>query len=271
MQFFRLQQGIGLISNSNIIGISGSSGGIGSTAKYSNNIVQINSRLEDSQEHIAQEFIDKSITHYIHLAAITDTEFCKNNPAECFLFNSEYAKKFYLAAINAKVKRFIFVSSSHIYDVNQLIPFDTSTPVRPSSVYGESKLLAEKEITSLDKHINLLSIARVFSVIGDNAKGHFLYQGLVKRAKKRDFSPIPGLHNIRDFLRASEVMSELIRLALSKEFPPLINICSGSGKSIHQIAQNVFSEHGLEDCLDQIITMDNKPPNSIVGVPTKFI
>lgn len=271
MQFLRLLQGIGLTSNSSILGISGSSGGIGSTAEYSNNILKINARLEDSFDHIVQEFSDKSITQYIHLAAITDTQFCNDNPEECFLFNSEFAKKFYLAARESKVQRFIFVSSSHVYDTAQASPFDINAREGPHSTYGRSKLFAEKEITALDQKAKMLSIARVFSVIGKNSKEHFLYQGLIRRAKNRDFSPIPGLDNIRDFLTTSDVMRELTRLALSKDFPQLINICSGKGQTIHQIVRDVFCEYGLEAYVDQISAMDDNPPNSIIGIPTKFI
>lgn len=264
-------QGTGLIKDSNIIGISGASGGIGSTAEYSQNILKIDSRLEDPLEKVVMEFKAKSIKAYIHLAAVTDNNWCNQNPQKCFLINGEYAKKFYQAASLAKVRRFIFVSSSHVYSPLPHSSLDINSPTNPKSIYGQSKLLGEKNLLEAKNSYTLLSIARVFSVIGKNARDHFLYQGLHKRAKDKNFTEIPGLDNIRDFLSTEEVMSELIRLAYSKQYPALLNICSGKGQSIRQIAKEVFSLYGLEKKIEKMKPMNHQSTDQIVGIPTKFI
>ena len=150
MQFFKLLQGTGLIKDSKILGISGSSGGIGSTAQYAKEILKIDSRLEDPFERIVEEFKNKSINEYIHLAAMTDTNWCNQYPEECLLFNAEYVKKFYLAASLAKVKRFVFVSTSHVYDTSAKQPMDINSPLKATSIYGKSKLLAEKLVSDPD-------------------------------------------------------------------------------------------------------------------------
>ena len=178
MQSFRLLQGTGLTENSKILGISGFSGSIGSTARYSEEILTIESRLEDPLDKIIEEFKDKSITQYIHLAAITDTNWCMNFPKECFLFNSEHSQKFYKAASVAQVDRFVFVSTSHVYDNSNKVPFDVNTSLKPASIYGKSKLNAEINLLAQQNEDTKLSIARVFSVTGKNTRDHFLYQGL---------------------------------------------------------------------------------------------
>ena len=259
-----------MISGSSILGISGASGSIGSKAKYSKKILRIESRLEDSLSHISQEFSDKSISRYIHLAAITDVKLCNLNPDLCFLNNTDNAVKFYLAAREAKVKRFIFVSTSHVYKVSQSSLLDINSPLGPISNYGKSKLSAEKKLSKLDEGFHSLSIARVFSVLDKSAREHFLFHGLLRSARNKDFSPIPGLKNIRDFLSASQVVNELVRLALSEEFPPMVNICSGEGRSIENIAREVFSSNGLEARLDEIHAVANDKFNKIIGVPTFF-
>lgn len=270
MQSFRLLQGTGLIENSKFLGISGFSGSIGSTARYSEEILTIESRLEDPLENIIEEFKDKSITQYIHLAAITDTNWCMNFPKECFLFNSEYSQKFYKAASVAQVDRFVFVSTSHVYDNSNKVPFDLNTPLNPASIYGKSKLNAEIKLLEQQNEDTKLSIARVFSVTGKNTRDHFLYQGLHRRAQNKDFSLIPGLENTRDFLDASTVMSELIRLARSVDFPALVNICSGKGKTIREIAKDVFSLYGFEKQIEKMHSPQEDSPTKIIGVPTIF-
>ena len=270
MQFSKLLHGSGLTESSNILGISGFSGSIGSTASYSKEILRIESRLEDPLNMIIEEFKDKSITQYIHLAAVTDTNWCINYPKKCFLFNAEFSKKFYHAASRAKVKRFVFVSSSHVYDQSYKLPFDIDSPLKPTSIYGKSKLLAEENLLSKKNYNTQLSIARVFSVTGDNTRDHFLYQGLHRRASNQDFSLIPGLENTRDFLEASKVMSELIRLAKSVDFPSLINVCSGKGKTVREIAREVFSLYGFEKEIDKMHSKNEASPSKIIGVPTIF-
>ena len=270
MQSFKLLQGTGLIKSSKILGISGFSGSIGSTASYSEEILTINSRLEDPLDRIVEEFKDKSITQYIHLAAITDTNWCMNFPKECFLFNSEYSQKFYKAASIAKVERFIFVSTSHVYDNSCKMPLDVNSSLRPTSLYGKSKLDAEISLSRQQNEDTKLSIARVFSVTGKNTRDHFLYKGLHRRAQSNDFSQIPGLENTRDFLEASKVMSELIRLARSVDFPALVNICSGKGKTVREIAKDVFSLYGFEKKIDKMPSPKEDSPSKIIGVPTNF-
>ena len=181
-----------------------------------------------------------------------------------------YSQKFYKAASAAQLDRFVFVSTSHVYDNSNKAPFDVNAPLKPSSIYGKSKLNAEIKLLEHQNEHTKLSIARVFSVIGKNTRDHFLYQGLHRRAQNEDFSLIPGLENTRDFLDASIVMSELIRLARSFDFPALVNICSGNGKTIRDIAKEVFSLYGFEEQIEKMHSPKEDSLSKIIGVPTKF-
>jgi nucleoside-diphosphate-sugar epimerase len=98
----------------------------------------------------------------------------------------------------------------------------------------------------------------------------FFTKGLHRRAQNKDFSLIPGLENTRDFLDASTVMSELIRLARSVDFPALVNICSGKGKTIREIAKDVFSLYGFEKKIEKMHSPKEDSPTKIIGVPTIF-
>ena len=65
-------------------------------------------------------------------------------------------------------------------------------------------------------------------------------------------------------------MSELIRLARSVDFPALVNICSGKGKKVREIAKDVFSLYGFEEKIDKMLSPKDDTPSKIIGVPTDF-
>lgn len=255
-----------MTKTSNIIGISGFKGSIGSTAIFDKNLVKIKSRLESSIEDIAEEFKDKKVSKYIHLAGQSNVLECESDPVSCMKLNSDYVQKFYKAAIQSEVSRFIFVSSSHVYDQSFKSPFDVDSPLKAINKYGESKLNAEKALARMETPVSKLSIARIFSVYSDSMREHFLSAGLIKRASKKDLSPIMGLDNIRDFLPASEAMNQLILLANSCNFPPIVNICSGKGTKIRDLAFHIFKKFGLEEEFHSIKSLSSSSPKEIIGV-----
>lgn len=259
-----------MIKNSNLIGISGSRGSIGSAIEYGNHIIRIEARLESEAHEIVQEFQDKNITTYIHLAGKSSVQDCEDDPETCMQMNSEYSLKFYLAAVEANINRFIFVSSAHVYDANTPPPYDISSKLNPFNQYGLSKLDAEQKLQLAESKITQLSIARIFSVHSLSMRDHFLAAGLVRRARNRDFTPIPGLEKIRDFLSTESVMKELIYLAKSETFPPIVNICSGIGVQIKDLGLQIFKSFGLEKEFNNIENINSPSPDVVIGVKREF-
>lgn len=259
----------GLIKNLNRVGLTGWSGAIGSNAS---SCIKIQSRLEDSYKSIFNEFQKLDLDVYVHLAAITNIGFSEKNKAQTFKLNSEMPIKFLKAADNAGVKRFIFISTSHVYDFAMKPPYKITSKLKPLSVYAKSKLKAEELLTSYKPSSNIkVSVARVFSVLNTSLIGeHYLFSSLVKRALDKNLEPIPGLSKKRDFLTDKEVMNKILNLAKSKEFPPLVNICSGRTKKIKEIAQEVYAKYAKELDFNSIETFDDGSPDLIKGVPSEF-
>lgn len=216
-------------------------------------------------------------TCLIHLAAMTTVEDCEQEPERCFELNCNAATKIFRAAFVSGVARFIFVSTSHVYAASK-DPLDLASPLDPRNVYAKSKLSAEQalfatrdEIFRTDRTSHLqLAIARVFSVIGESQKRGFLYPNLISRAQRRDYSPLPGFDNIRDFLTVEQVADELLRLGQSRSFPALVNICSGRGTQVGTLAKQVFSRYSADP--EKLTSLPGRPGDAsvIVGVPTEY-
>jgi dTDP-4-dehydrorhamnose reductase len=143
LQFLFCHGSFGLIKNSNRIGITGWTGSIGSNAT---SCIKVQSRLEDPLDKILQEFNELNLDVYIHLAALTNIALCSKNEEDAFMLNSEMPLKFLKAADAAGIKRFIFISTSHVYDHKKKPPYDIDSDTCPTTIYAKSKLLAEKKL-----------------------------------------------------------------------------------------------------------------------------
>ncbi len=85
----------------------------------------------------------------IHCAAVSDSPTCQANPALAHKLNVEVTAT--LADLAAAVP-LIFFSSDLVFD-GQAGNYDESAPVNPLSVYGETKVAAEKLVLANPHHI----------------------------------------------------------------------------------------------------------------------
>ena len=236
-------------------------------------MIALKTRLESSSAQMLAELqLHPRIDALIHLAAINLVKDCDANPKKAHAINTIGPSKWFEAAAKANIKTFIFTSTSHVYGVPTVRePLSTSQELSPLSVYAKSKADAEKELQVLAKKYpdTRLRIARIFSVISKEARPGLLYTNLHRRAREKDFSPVPGLNNVRDFIPATEVVERLIALAHWNQGAEVVHISTGKGRLVLDLATEVFAEYGLK--AEELLTEDVKSPNDIpwmVGKPT---
>lgn len=258
-----------MIQTSEIV-FSGHDGSIGSNRPKDSRIVT--SLLESPLETKIKELkgLDPLPKAFIHLAAMAAVKDCENQPELCHKLNVDGAAQWFQACQEVGIEKFIFTSTSHVYSVKACHePLNTNSEIGPQNEYGKSKLEAELLLQKLRAEGPCkLYIARVFSVLADPGPEWSLLEGLKRRARNRDFSPIPGLSNIRDFLTNTEVCDQLVQIARSdKSLPMILNVCSGKGTKIRDLAEKVFLDHNLS--LDNLKEAENQGGVSkIVGIPT---
>lgn len=84
----------------------------------------------------------------IHLAALTDVDYCEKNPTIAYDVNTLATK--YLADIcNRSDIKMIFVSTGAVFDGKKKSPYDENDNPNPINIYGKSKFLAENEVRRL--------------------------------------------------------------------------------------------------------------------------
>ena len=227
-----------------LIGLTGSTGLLGQSLKKKLrklNNYKLNCYKGDitNKSQLKKWFKVNSFCYVIHLAAIV--------PVKKVNKNINFAKKVNIGGtkniineINKKksIKWFFFSSSSHVYQFNNKEVRETSIK-KPFSIYGKTKLEAEKFIEKkINKKIKFC-VGRIFSLEGKNkAKSYFL-PGLLKKIRKNKVIEI-DLNQFRDFIHVDDV-AEAVVILLKKEQVGIYNIASGKKTRFYELI-NLFSK-----------------------------
>jgi len=120
---------------------------------------------------IKQIIIDNKIDSVVHLAGSLIIGLGEKKPKLYYKNNVHGTKSILSACKNTPVKNFIFSSTAAVYKDKQNIVHEKSK-VRPKSVYGKTKVKAEKLIISNCKKLRInYAILRYFNVCGASASG----------------------------------------------------------------------------------------------------
>lgn len=98
---------------------------------------------------VEKYFLQHSPQVVVHLAALSNTMYCQQNPGESYRVNVEGAVNIAKASVLCGAK-LIFFSSDQVYNGNiQEGPLSEDVAVAPENVYGKHKLLAEQQIQEI--------------------------------------------------------------------------------------------------------------------------
>jgi len=174
-----------------------------------------------NKKKINQIIINNKINSVIHLAASLSIGIGEKYPKLYYKNNVFGTKSILSACKNTSVKNFIFSSTAAVYKDKQKVVNEQSK-ILPKSVYGKTKLKAEKLIISNCKKIKInYAILRYFNVCGASlsgkigliTKGDHLFKNLsVALMKKKPIIKIYGndynTHDgsaIRDYIHVSDL------------------------------------------------------------------
>ena len=172
----------------------------------------------------------------IHLAAQTSVPFSMQNPD----FNNDVNIKGTLNLLNssaeAKVKRFLFISSCAVYGEPAYLPVDEKHPTNPISPYAESKLAAEKECLRLnDEGVFESVVFRFFNVYGPK-QGLSEYSGVITKFIDRIKQKLPLIiygdgSQTRDFVYVNDIVNAIMLALENKKAPGhIFNV--GTGRAV---------------------------------------
>lgn len=184
---------------------------------------------------ISASDIKENISHIIHLAAITDVDYCQKNPQKCFEINVIGTQKI-LDIGRKKQAKFMFLSSSHVFGKPHKIPILEDDPKKPLSIYGGSKLSAEILCELYSKNFGMdISIIRLFSVFGIKNHGNDVVSKIISQLEHQNTIKLGNTFPKRDFIHIDDVITALTIVMKKTNGFHTYNVGTGTSHSILQV------------------------------------
>jgi nucleoside-diphosphate-sugar epimerase len=200
--------------------------------------------IRNSEETSAFVSSTRSIDAVFHCAAIVPTAQVASNPSEAYEVNAvgafnvaRFVRRFHPTA------KFVLISSGHVYAPSEHPVLETDT-CDPISLYGHTKLVAEKLVRGLYDDDERLLVARVFSMYHEKQTSDFLYGKLMKMLaplnRPREIE-LPGGSSTRDFTHAIDVAQIIFELWQSSA-SGVYNVGSGKPCTVAELAKRILGE-----------------------------
>ena len=154
--------------------------------------------------------IPEAMDVLIHTAALVHEKESSYTEKDYFDVNCSLTLQLAQKAKVVGVKHFVFLSTMAVYGIDGLdegtMEIVESTPLDPATMYGKSKLAAERELMKLSDDDFVVSIIRPPMVYGPSCPGN--YELLSKIAKKTPIFPLVQnkrsmifIDNLTEFMR----------------------------------------------------------------------
>lgn len=156
-------------------------------------------------------------------------------------FSSSVAGTFNVlrAAAQHKVERVVFASSREVYGEPLELPVLEGQPLLAINFYGASKVVGEAYCRAFRRAQGLQSvILRLGNVYGPRDHGRVIPVWLQRAAEGKDLLVYGGKQTL-DFVWIDQVVEALVRSAASDIPLPPINVASGAGTRITDLARRI--------------------------------
>ncbi len=194
----------------------------------------------------------RNFDYIIHYAGLNSQD-CEKDIFKAREFNLFLTEKIFKYAIKSKIKKFIFISSAHVYGNSLKNKVDENTIPFPTSNYGLIKLITEKKLLDLyhnsEKSVDLI-ILRVSNVYGspvlvDTNVWQLVFLDFAKQAVESNKIKINGNPYIRrNFLPMRQYL-EILKYIITKKKKfkntYILNIGSSWSPTIHEVAKRIQS------------------------------
>ena len=209
-----------------------------------------------SKKKVYQLIKEYNIDTVIHAAAFSYVLEAEKKKKKYFLNNVTKTKKFIDTCKKAKIKKFIFFSSSNVYKEKKgMIKISEKDSINPKNFYGQNKLLIEQYLkkTKFDS----LVILRLFNIIGIFNPKFKIFNFKKKNYQRLIFKIIQNIKNkkitninfikinnkikfpSRDFISIHSLSFIIFKLIIiiesNKKINKIFNIGSGIGTDINKI------------------------------------
>ena len=200
--------------------------------------------LKSNEQVLNFEKIADSQTVFIHLAGVVGNSLVEKDLSLSRRVTVESTRELGEAAVKKGIKKFIYVSSCHVYGNNPQV-ITEEYPLNPQSSYAAQKLEGEKALLEIfSNDLKKLLIIRVFSILDFGMPEFTLGGAIEKLIANPESAKIGNSDDNRDFLTPKTVAKNLELIAKS-DLSGIYNLCSGNGETISSAAIKMASIKGV--------------------------
>ena len=201
---------------------------------------------------LSKVFQDQTFDAVIHFAAFIEAGESMIDPGKFFRNNFINSLNLMELAISFGVKRFVFSSTAAVYQSNDE-PLSEDSPIRPTNVYGQTKLMTEQALDWYRQihglHFAALRYFNACGAVPGRGEAHQPESHLIPRVLQialdqvksatiygTDY-PTPDGTCIRDYIHIADLVSaHLLALSALGDSDKLIyNLGSGKGYSVREV------------------------------------
>jgi UDP-glucose 4-epimerase len=173
-----------------------------------------------------------------HLAAISNVDKSIKNPTLALGTNTVGTMNLLEEVRRANVKKFIYISSAHVYGAPQHVPVDEAHPVVPREPYAASKIASEMIVQAYGNAYGIgHAIIRPFNIFGAGQDESFLIPGVIAQALRNKQIKVGNMEPTRDFLYVKDCVSGF--LAVGDRGSGVYNIGTGSEITIQKVVEKI--------------------------------
>jgi UDP-glucose 4-epimerase len=218
----------------------------------------------------------------MHFAAFIEAGESMRDPGKYFQNNAINSLWLLEACVQAGVRRFVYSSSAAVYASSDE-PLTEEAPLRPSNIYGQTKLMTETLLEWYRQARGLgYAALRYFNAAGglpDRGEAHqpethliplVLQVALGRRPGVKIFGtdyPTPDGTCVRDYIHVADLVSaHLLALeALEPEVQLIYNVGSGAGYSVRQVIETARQVTGHPLPAEEAPRRPGDPPRLVAN------
>ena len=221
--------------------------GIDRSIKWGNLPDQKNPRLKIYHENIMGNIgnLFEGVDIVVHLGALTRPQWSIEHPFETNEGNVNTTLKMLEYSRDAKVKRFVFLSTSSIYGEQAKYPTHEDMEPHPMNPYALSKLIGEQYCKLFEDLYGLeFNVIRPFNAYGSRMPITGIYTSAVAtyiNALKKDipFVKFGDGNQRRDFVYIDDIVEQIILMSTSMVHGEVFNCGFGKNYSINEMLELV--------------------------------
>ncbi len=204
----------------------------------------------------------------IHSAWYTEPGIYLTSPKNTACLNGTI--KLAKAAKERGIKRFVGLGTCIEYEISEKT-LTLETPLKPTTPYSDAKVKTYNALTKCFENTETSFLwCRVFYLYGEGEDPRRLVPFLHEKLKKGEVADLTSGQQIRDFIDVKDAAQMIIDGAFSSIEGPS-NICTGIGRSVRKLAEEIADTYKRRDLLNFGARPDNLvDPPRIIGKPTDF-